>query len=163
MLFVSGIRWVLKVQIIYDLVRNSQRMSFLLQGSPSISNRLIYVLCHNFWTNYDLDLLSTSKRQSESQFCKRYLENGKKLARNGKKGFLLFRIFSTSFAFCHFSTISSQFFAIFISIFHKTEIQTVILRCWTGLNHNWFKSYEATIIIPQLFRFITLLKIIGIV
>ena len=35
-----------------------------------------------------------------------------------------------------FPTISSQFFA----IFHKTEVLTVILRCWTGLNHNWFKS-----------------------
>ena len=26
-------------------------------------------------------------------------------------------------------------------IFHKTEIQTVILRCLTSLNLNWFKSY----------------------
>ena len=42
----------------------------------------------------------------------------------------------------HFSTISSQFFAMFQIIFHKTEIQTVILRCWTGLNHFWFKSYD---------------------
>ena len=42
----------------------------------------------------------------------------------------------------HFSTISSQFFAIYISIFHKTEVLTVILRCWTSLNHNWFKSYD---------------------
>ena len=43
-----------------------------------------------------------------------------------------------------FSTISSQFFAIYISIFHKTEVLTVILRGWTGLNpnNNWFKSYD---------------------
>ena len=41
-----------------------------------------------------------------------------------------------------FSTISSQFFAIYISIFHKTEVLTIILKCWTGLNHNWFKSYD---------------------
>ena len=54
------------------------------------------------------------------------------------------RMFYASFAFCHFSTISSQFFAIYICIFHKPEVQTVILRCWTGLNHNWFQSYEAT-------------------
>jgi hypothetical protein len=27
-------------------------------------------------------------------------------------------------------------------IFHKTEIQTVILICLTGLNSDWFKSYE---------------------
>ena len=26
-------------------------------------------------------------------------------------------------------------------IFHKTEVQTVILRCWTAPNLNWFKSY----------------------
>ena len=46
------------------------------------------------------------------------------------------RMFYASFAFCCFSTISSHFFAIYICIFHKTEVQTVILRCWTGLNHN---------------------------
>ena len=44
----------------------------------------------------------------------------------------------------HFTTLSSHFFDIAICIFHKTEIQTVILRCWAGLNHNWFQSYEAT-------------------
>ena len=33
---------------------------------------LICVLCHNFWTNYDLDLFSPSKWWSESQFCERY-------------------------------------------------------------------------------------------
>ena len=36
---------------------------------------------------------------------------------------------------------SGHFFAICIFIFHKTEVQTVILRCLTGLNLNWFKSY----------------------
>ena len=25
---------------------------------------------------------------------------------------------------------------------YKTEVQMVILRCWTGLNFNWFKSYD---------------------
>jgi hypothetical protein len=39
------------------------------------------------------------------------------------------------------TTISGHFFAICIFIFHKTEVQTVILRCLTGLNLNWFKSY----------------------
>ena len=33
------------------------------------------------------------------------------------------------------------FFAIFIFVFHKTEVQKVILRCSTGLNLDWFKSY----------------------
>ena len=40
-----------------------------------------------------------------------------------------------------FPTISSHFFANYMNIFHKNEVQTVILRCWTGLKLNWFKSY----------------------
>ena len=31
-------------------------------------------------------------------------------------------------------------FAFCMVIFHKTEIQTVILKCLTSLNLNWFKS-----------------------
>ena len=38
-------------------------------------------------------------------------------------------------------TVSGQFFANCILFFHKTEVQTVILRCLTGLDLNWFKSY----------------------
>ena len=34
-----------------------------------------------------------------------------------------------------------SFFGIYIDIFHKTEIQTVILRCLVCLNLNWVKSY----------------------
>ena len=33
------------------------------------------------------------------------------------------------------------FFANHMGIFHKTEIQTVILRCLMSLNLNWYKSY----------------------
>ena len=40
-----------------------------------------------------------------------------------------------------FTTISSHFVANYIDIFHKTVVQTVILRCWTSLYLNWFKSY----------------------
>ena len=29
-----------------------------------------------------------------------------------------------------------------MGIFHKTEIQTVILRCLMSLNLNWYKSYD---------------------
>ena len=43
---------------------------------------------------------------------------------------------------CRFPTISSQLSAIYMIIFHKTEVQTVILRCWMGLYLNWFKSYD---------------------
>ena len=40
----------------------------------------------------------------------------------------------------HFSTICGHFFGNYIDIFHKTEIQTVILRCWTDLYLNlWHK------------------------
>ena len=30
----------------------------------------------------------------------------------------------------------------YMFIFHKTEIRTVILRCWTSLNLNWYKGYD---------------------
>ena len=33
------------------------------------------------------------------------------------------------------------FFANCMVIFHKTEVQTVILRCLTGLHLDWFKQY----------------------
>ena len=39
-------------------------------------------------------------------------------------------------------TISSRFSANYFYISHKTEVQTVICRCWTSLNLNWFKSYD---------------------
>ena len=39
----------------------------------------------------------------------------------------------------HFMTISGHFFANYMKIFHKTEIQTVILRCFGCLNLNWIK------------------------
>ena len=39
-------------------------------------------------------------------------------------------------------TISGNFFANCINIFHKTEIQMVILMCLTSQNLNWFKSHD---------------------
>jgi hypothetical protein len=33
-------------------------------------------------------------------------------------------------------------FVKYMVIFHKTEIQTVILRCLTSLNLNWFQRYD---------------------
>ena len=41
-----------------------------------------------------------------------------------------------------FMNISTQVFAIYRHIFHKTEIRTVILRCLKGLNLDLFKSYD---------------------
>ena len=35
-----------------------------------------------------------------------------------------------------------SFFGNYIDIFHKTEIQTIILRCLVCLNLNWIKSYD---------------------
>ena len=43
---------------------------------------------------------------------------------------------------CCFLTISSQFFAIYTNIFHKTKILTVILRCLVCPNLNLIKSYD---------------------
>jgi hypothetical protein len=41
----------------------------------------------------------------------------------------------------HYTTISGHLFATCMSIFQKNEVQTIILRCLTGLNLDWFKSY----------------------
>ena len=41
-----------------------------------------------------------------------------------------------------YKTVSGHLFAICIFIFHKTEVQTVILNCLIGLNLNLFKSYN---------------------
>ena len=41
-----------------------------------------------------------------------------------------------------YKTISGHFVAICIFFFHKTEVQTLNLRCLTGLNLNWFISYS---------------------
>ena len=46
-----------------------------------------------------------------------------------------------SFKNGHFSTNSCHFFANYINIFHKNEVQTVILRCFTVINLDWFKLY----------------------
>ena len=40
-----------------------------------------------------------------------------------------------------YTTVSGHFFAMCMFIFHKTEVQKVILICLMGLNFNWFKSY----------------------
>jgi hypothetical protein len=40
-----------------------------------------------------------------------------------------------------YKIVSGHFFALCILIFHKTEVQTVILWCLMGLNCNCFKSY----------------------
>ena len=38
-----------------------------------------------------------------------------------------------------------SFFGNYMDIFHKTGIQTVILRCLVCLNPNWIKSYDIVI------------------
>ena len=44
-----------------------------------------------------------------------------------------------------------SFFGYYIGIFHKTEIQTVILRCSVCINLIWIKSYN--IILVKIFLF----------
>ena len=41
----------------------------------------------------------------------------------------------------NFMTISGRFSTSCMFIFHKKEVQTVILRCLTSLNIDWFKNY----------------------
>ena len=41
-----------------------------------------------------------------------------------------------------YTTVSGHIFAVWMFIFHKTEVQTVSLRCLTDLNPNLFKSYD---------------------
>ena len=45
-----------------------------------------------------------------------------------------------------FKTISGDFFGKYMNIFHKTEIQTVILRCLISKNLNWVISYNKIMI-----------------
>ena len=42
----------------------------------------------------------------------------------------------------YFTTISGHFWAIYIYIFHKIEVQIIILRCLTSLNSNWIRTYN---------------------
>ena len=48
-------------------------------------NGNICVLCHNFWTNHNLDQLSTSKWPSQPQFCEKWTYLWKKMTGNGRK------------------------------------------------------------------------------
>ena len=57
---------------------NTRGEFWLLWKGPHVFC-LICVLCDNFWTNYDLDLFSTSKWPSELQFCERYLCRWRKI------------------------------------------------------------------------------------
>ena len=41
-----------------------------------------------------------------------------------------------------FMTISGHFCANYMNIFHKTEVQTVNLMCYTSLSHDWYNSYD---------------------
>ena len=45
-----------------------------------------------------------------------------------------------------FLTVFGHLFANFMNIFHKTEVQTVILRCLVSLNLNWIKSYNIILV-----------------
>ena len=51
----------------------------------------------------------------------------------------------------HFRTIYGHFLANYIKIYHKTEIQTVILRCLVCQFLNWIKSYDIILVKVILF------------
>ena len=46
----------------------------------------------------------------------------------------------------HFITISGQFSANYNRIFHQTEVQTVILRCFVYLYLNWIKCNDIILV-----------------
>ena len=51
-------------------------------------------------------------------------------------------LFRSSYSYGHVKPISGHFFTNHINIFHKTEVQTVILSCSTYLNFNFIKRYN---------------------
>ena len=57
-------------------------MIVFVQNQKKNGNGDICILCHNFWTNQNLDLLSKSRWPSEPQFCERWTyicqKNGQK-------------------------------------------------------------------------------------
>ena len=55
-----------------------------VQNCKRNRNGNICVLCHNFWSNQNVDLLSTSKWPSEPQFCERWTYIRQKRARYGR-------------------------------------------------------------------------------
>ena len=71
----------------YDIkhknAKNAKKATHVfVQNCKMKINGNICVLCHNFWSNQNVDLLSTSKWLSESQFCERWAyiwqKNGQK-------------------------------------------------------------------------------------
>ena len=52
----------------------------------------------------------------------------------------------TTLEVVHFKTVSCHFFTNYIKIFHRTEIETVILRCLVCLNYNWIKSNDMILV-----------------
>ena len=70
------------------------------------SNRPNQRLCHNFWTNWDLDPVSTSKWPSEHQFCERWKhscqKNDQKWSKNwgGRVGAVTNRRQSSRLFYC---------------------------------------------------------------
>ena len=52
----------------------------------------------------------------------------------------------------HFLTVFGHFCANYMNIFHKTEVQTVILRCLISLNLIWIKSYYIILVKEKKFH-----------
>ena len=69
----------------YDTKRKNAKNTnvWFCTKSQKNGNGNICILCHNFWTNQNLDQLSTSKWPSEPQFCERWTYIWPKMAGNG--------------------------------------------------------------------------------
>ena len=86
-----------------------------MRRSPSSSNLLFCVLCHNFWTNWGSDLFSTSKWPSDLSFVKNTYVDGGKLARNGR---------NTTIYISWVSQVRKYIFAFFVITSEPIKVQT---------------------------------------
>ena len=89
--------WSLKSWLVQNLWHKTQNTKtqktqktqtrVFVQNCKINRNGNICILCHNFWSNQNVDLLSTSKWPSEPQFCERWTyirrKNGQKWSYKG--------------------------------------------------------------------------------
>ena len=112
--------------IIAERIGLALKVCWSLTGSP-------FMECSSFVTK--------TYNWSEIPMCETHSNHRGRNTRG--ENWILWKGQSKEFAvFDNFMTMSSHFFDNYLNIFYKTEDQTVILRCWTDLNHNWFKSYD---------------------
>ena len=82
-------------------------------------------------------------------------KNWPEFARNGRVTVIYESVLfgnKTWWQIANFTNTSGLFFVNYMNIFHKTEVQTVILRCLVSLNLNWIKSYNIILVKKNFFN-----------